>query len=1191
MARLSIWLLGTFRVQLDGEDIGGFRTNKARALLAYLVVEAGRVHQRAHLAGLLWPDWPESQARTYLRQALSNLQRTLSSAATLPFCLTTRHTIQLNPDNDTWVDVTFLSDTLSTLPSPGKQIDDPTEQSQLEKAVALYQGGFLEGFFLPGCAAFEEWQLLTAEQLRRQVVAGLDHLMHWHAERGRIASAQRHAWKRVELEPFAESGHRQLMMFLAQAGEINAAIAHFQQYRSLLAEELGTSPSPTTIELVNQIKAGQIRATSEAEGIDSRGWDDLLPLPAFLSALPTMPRDDPVFANREPELAQLQKQLVETLAGRGTVVLVSGDAGMGKTALVQEFTKRAQIVHADLAVARGACCSHRGIGDPYLPFRDILAQLTGNLEASWTAGEVSRNQAQRLWSLFPHTVEALLREGRDLIGLFVEHRTLLNHLEALPGSQDLLAELADSHLQDLPSRPAPGPSQPALFNQWTSVLKTVAQARPLLLWLDDLQWGDLDSIALLFHLGQRLAGSRVLITGGFRPVEVAIGRDGRRHPLKKVINELQKKIGAVVVDLNRSDGRRFVSAFLETEPNSLCRNFRDTLYRQSGGNPLFIVELIQNLRARGDLIRDSQGRWIEGENIDWNFLPTRVEAVIAERMDRMPDDLYQVLAAASVQGEHFTAEVIADVLACDSRHLIQQLSVVLDRQHRMVVARGIQRVNEKRLATYRFRHELFQRFVYDNLDAVERCQLHEDVAASLAHSYRHSAGGVAPIAAQLAWHYREAGHIDKAVLHLLQAGNEAVRLSAYDEARARFAEGLTLMHKLSRRPEKQVMELKLLMGLGAVQAMTKGDAEPETEQIFVRAQRLCRQVRDSQRLFETLWRLWHCQYQRGNLHKALQLGQECLGIAETNKDPAQLVRAKAIMGSTFHRFGQFCNALDELSAARSLCATGPADLFMLLDGLDPEVQTRAVESQVLWSLGFSDQALASSQEALATVKTRGHPYSHAFALIFAAGLHQRRCDAAQTAIFADKTVRLSRNHGFRLWEAAGILYRGWAFAVQGDIERGTIEVQQGYHAIHATGMNQVRYGAVLADVYRVAGRCDQALSLVEEQLRIAQRTDEREWEAELLRMQGELLLNRDGSLQAGEAAGCFRRAIEVARQQEAKSLELRATVSLCRLLVSQGKTDDSTRLLQRITGWFTEGVDAPDFKAAQTLLAAPAQQA
>jgi predicted ATPase len=185
---------------------------------------------------------------------------------------------------------------------------------------------------------------------------------------------------------------------------------------------------------------------------------------------------------------------------------------------------------------------------------------------------------------------------------------------------------------------------------------------PLLITLDDLQWIDEGSLGMLFHLGRRLAGSRILIVGAYRPDELRGERDGEPHPLMQVLNELKRTFGDIIIDLALSDegeGKAFVDAFLDTEPNRLEAAFRQALFQKTGGHPLFTIELLREMQSRGDLMQDQAGLWSQGEVVDWERLPARVEAVIARRVERLDHTGRAILNAASIQGELFTAEVVA----------------------------------------------------------------------------------------------------------------------------------------------------------------------------------------------------------------------------------------------------------------------------------------------------------------------------------------------------------------------------------------------------------------------------------------------------------------------------------------------------------------------------------------------------
>jgi DNA-binding SARP family transcriptional activator len=380
MPHLSLSLLGPFQVTLDGQPVTDFKSNKVRALLAYLAVEVDRPHRREVLAGLLWPEWPDRAALSNLRYTLSNLRRVIGDRlAVPPFLLITRDTLQFNPGSDYWLDVTAFTDMV--------EVDRafPSAIDQLQQAVALYQGGFLEGFSVSDSPAFEEWTLFTREQLARQVSSAFHHLAAIYEQRGEYEQAQSWARRQIELEPWSETAHQQLMRTLALSGQRGAALAQYKVCHRLLAEELGVEPAQETMRLYEQIRTGQLKRFEPTVGAPP---ELTAGLPPFLEEEPP-PVEIPTFVARERELAQLNGFLDRVLAGQGRVVFVTGEAGSGKTTLVHEFSRRAQDVYADLGVASGNCNAYTGIGDPYLPFREILEMLTGDVEAKWAAGAPS----------------------------------------------------------------------------------------------------------------------------------------------------------------------------------------------------------------------------------------------------------------------------------------------------------------------------------------------------------------------------------------------------------------------------------------------------------------------------------------------------------------------------------------------------------------------------------------------------------------------------------------------------------------------------------------------------------------------------------------------------------------------------------------------------------------------------------
>jgi predicted ATPase len=271
----------------------------------------------------------------------------------------------------------------------------------------------------------------------------------------------------------------------------------------------------------------------------------------------------------------------------------------------------------------------------------------------------------------------------------------------------------------------------AVIDQLTMVLQALARRHPLVMVLDDLQWADTGSTDLLFHLGRRLPGTRILVVGAYRPEDLILRTGPQRHPIEEVVDELQSIYGDILVDLDQADGIRFVQALLDSEPNTFDEGFHRKLYEYSGGNALFTLELLRDFQEHGEVRQDVQGRWTAEPNLNWERLSARTESVISERLKRLPHEWLSLLAAASVQGERFIAESASAAVGQDEAAALAWLSGPLSKQHRLVQAYGRETKGERRVSTFRFRFTLIQKYLYQNLDVVERGRLEERTRAEI----------------------------------------------------------------------------------------------------------------------------------------------------------------------------------------------------------------------------------------------------------------------------------------------------------------------------------------------------------------------------------------------------------------------------------------------------------------------------
>jgi predicted ATPase/DNA-binding SARP family transcriptional activator len=1185
MSGLRIRLLGTIQIDLDEKPVSSLKTNKALGLLSYLAVEADRPHRRETLAGIFWPEKSDQRSRASLSQALYTLRSAFCQThSSKPFFHISRETIQFNRASEHWLDVAVFEDTLTAL-------YDRSEKEwtieRLEEAVALYQGDFLEGFSLADSPAFEEWTLLHRERLHRLMIEGLDRLITHYEQVKDHEVALQHAWHQVDLEPWREEAHKAVMRLLAVCGRRSEALAQYETCRRILAEELNVEPLHSTTRLYENIREGRLN-----EIIFQRKElaDYVNTTPLLFSVTPTQLSISTPFVAREKELVKLSQILEHALNGEGQVVFVTGEAGSGKTTLIQEFAQRAQEEYSGLVVASGKGTAYTGIGDPYAIFRELLALLTGEVEVRWSAGSISREQAIRLYRLVPFALQILVESAPDLINTFVSGTPLLRRSLAFVHNHDRssvkpkwlinLEELAASKAM---SSGAFGSPQSALFEQYSRFLGVLACRVPLLLILDDLQWADAGSTSLFFHLTRQLTGKRILFIAAFREEEMIADPGGKRHPLEPVVNELQREFGEIVIPIGLTPDRSFVEDFVDSEPNRLSETFRAMLFHMTQGHPLFTIELLRGLQERGDLVKDNQGRWIEGPFLDWETLPPRVEGVIAERIGRLPEILQRMLQVASIQGESFIAEVVALIQKTDPHQIISQFSGVLSKDHHLVRAQSIERLGTEGqlLSGYQFQHLLFQKYLYNSLDTVEQAHLHAATGTALEALYQPQ---TTEIAVQLARHFESAGNYDKAVSYRLEAGNYALQLSAIEDATGHLARGLALLKGFPETPRRLQQELSLQLALGAALQATKGYAAPEVRKAYTRARELCKHSDEAQQLLPAIMPLATYSMMRLEFQQAIGLGKQMLAEAKRAEDALLVALAHLTLGYIMFHIGRFSSSSEHLNKMITFYDREQHKSMAYVIGQDLGVGSLGWDAWPLWFLGFPDQARQRSQKAIDLAHTLDHPLSLTFAYGFAAVCSVWRRDIEAAQEFGERALQLVKEHGFAFYQGTANFAIGWALAVLGQVEEGLERMQDCLATWQAMGVNLYRKSVLIniAEIHAWAGQVERGLQAIAEAENIVSPPGETYAQAELHRIKGELLYT--AGYKPIEVEDCYRLAIKVAQRQKAKSLELRAMTSLSRLWRGQGRNQQARECLLEVYNWFTEGFHTPDLLVAATLL-------
>ena len=773
---------------------------------------------------------------------------------------------------------------------------------------------------------------------------------------------------------------------------------------------------------------------------------DSMSLPPFLWSSPQNVEPLPLVA-REHEMERLTSHLDNALAGSGGIVFITGEAGDGKTMLAQAFIRHSQEQYADLVVATGNCNAYTGIGDPYLPFREILELLTGDIEPRWDANAMGRTYAERLWQLVPYTVQALLDAGPDLVDTFLLGTPLLTRATAAVSEQSkALVERLQTLITDHQHKhPIANLQQSNLFSQYARVLQDLARRRPLLLVIDDLQWIDVGSVSLLFHLSRHLTGQRILIVGLYRPAEVALGRNGERHPLESLINELQRTFGEIHVRLNQTNSRHFVDALIDSEPNRLNLAFRDALYKQTAGHPLFTVEMLRSLQARGGLMQNNGGEWEASPELDWHIIPVRVEGILKKRIGRLSPPQQKLLQVASVAGETFCGETIAHVGDMDERYVINELSTILAREARLVRPQGKQKVGMQQLSMYRFRHILFQQYLYNSLDPIQRSDLHRAIADELEQRYNGEAHLIAP---QLARHYAIAGDEYRALRYFMVAGDMAAALYANAEAEIHYRRALALSLSMRERTA---------------------------------------QLPDDQLLLQLYSKLGRTLELHSHYDKAIVVYEEMAQVAQERNDQA-MVLASLLARAAIRATVNF--------------ARNPAEGRALLEQAQAvalNINDQAAEATILWNLlilnaytgGDPHERLRYGEEALALARKLELSEQLAFILhdiIYAyAGIGQ--WEQARSALYEARDLWQQLDNLPMLSEALMRLH--WTYLVTGDYEQATTLAEEAYrlgvesHNLDAQALSHFMLGFV----HWERGEIEQAITLMEEDIAIAERVN------------------------------------------------------------------------------------------------------
>ena len=1097
LPQLKTCLLGGFSLFVDGRPQQSVNQPQQQSLLAYLMLQTRTPQLRKHIAFLFWPDASEKRAYANLRGALHKLR---NDCPAVDFYLTSTNTTLgwRRPP-------TFSLDVLE-FERLTAQSHETADRNLLMQAAACYRGDLL-----PGC--YDEWILPERERLNQSYAGLLHKLVNALAAAREYETAVHYATRLRNADPLSERTYQVLMASYEVLGDRAVALRVYHDCAAMLERELGAEPGAETRVIYSRILNRSVSLTPPEPP----------PPPSRLTAYKLV--------GRQEAWRTLQTAWRTASLGHPAVVLISGEAGMGKTRLAEELLSWAEqqgclTVHSRAYAAEGQ-----------LTYAPVIE-----------------------WLRSPPYRQALLR--LDDVWLSECARLLPELLTARP---------------DL-SPPAPlGESwqRQRLFEALARAV--LAPSEPLLVLVDDMQWADQETLEWLHFLLRLEPSAPLLIVGTARLSEV-----DPHHPLTALLEQLHRN-GRVqhipLAPLTAAASDELAQHITQHIAGSVSPETLSELRRYAEGVPLFLVE---TLRAELDKDESERWRWSSGPSGSTVSssspppLPPKVQAVIQARLNGLSAGARGLVNLAAVLGRSFSLDLLALASRSDEDSLVQALDELW--QRRIVRQQG---------GDYDLSHDRIRDVAYAELSPVQRQHLHRHAAEAL---FQHHAATLDAVQPQLAYHYEEAGLFAQAVESYLQAGRAAQRVFANARASELLKRGVALLEGLPATPQRDQQAIALYVALSASLQITKGWTSLEMYEATHKAWQLSDTLNDRGQRFRQAKVLFNHHVVVGNLDQGGHVARHLLDVAEREGSDTFFVTAH-----TDQAFVHMCRGNFELAGGhveQSFSHYDPRQhQAHPFPGNGDDVFPFTTKAHNLWLLGFPDGALNMAHEGVGLMQRLERPFSQAVGLAYLTMLYAFRRETAQVAEHAETCLAMTTRYDIGYYHHWAVIFRAWTRALDypsagsdGNLHEAALH--EALAEFEATGarLRLPFYLSLLAVFYEQAGEAEKGLESVDKAFSAAARHNETWWNAELYRLRGNLLLLQGGADGDDLAAEAYRQATELARKQKSRSLELRATTSLARLWRTQGRAARAREALTAVYQSFTEGFGTPDLVAAKALL-------
>jgi len=1089
---LRISLLGSFRIAYHNQLLNTIDQPREQSLLAYLLFNIGTPVSRRYLAYLFWPDSTDAQARNNLRQVLHRLRRALPKDE--EYIYTDASKLYWRRDSNFQLDVFDFEEALKEADNATDSSDLRLVRTTLEKALNLYQGDLL-------VSCYDDWIITERERLHQHCLKALERIIQILEDQRDYKAAIPFAQRLIRHDRLYENGYRLLMRLYALSNERASALRTYHTCVDILQNELGVEPEPATREIFHRIRDVQALHSTTAPAFES------------VSVLP--------LAGRSVAWVKLQTEWQRAASGEQRFVLLSGEAGIGKTRLAEELIQWA--ARQGFSTAKSRAYEAEGTLS-YSPLVD------------WLRSEACRIAISRLDKVWLTEIARLLPE-------------------LLVGSLEL---------------PAPEPLREHWQRQkfYQALTRAILGMRqPLLLLLDDLQWCDPEILEWLHYLLRADPQACLLLIGTLRAGDLATNR-----ALETLLFDLRRNDQLTEIPLEPLDEAETGRIAEHTAGYELDSSMAQNLFNETEGNPLFIIETIRAGfldREHRSVVRGGVNVEPTSRSLNTKGLPEKVRGVIAGRLAQLSPPARNLACLAATVGRAFSIELLMQASNANEEDLLGWLDELWQR-------RVVHLLDEN---TYDFTHDKLRQVAYSEASLPRRRLLHLRVARALEIINETN---LDPYYGQLAFHLEQANKPEQAIRYYYQAAQVAQRINANQEAVGLLRRALALLAALPDGREWNVLELDLQITLGVSLINTLGHGALEVIHAYDRALALSKLLKQPPAP-PVLRSLSINQIPRAKFRQALKYSKEFIRLADSQEDRLLIVEANYGMGVIMFWLGNFQPSRDYLEKAIALYDPQDSRTHISIYSQNPKVICQCRLAFSLWCLGYPSQAVEASQLALEYAQELSHPFSLAYTLFWNVLflIHLGMFSIAIERV--ESMINLCQENQIRHFLEEGTILNGWLQAEQGEIETGIKTIREGLERFRAGGTEFMRpfFLSLLAEFLAKQGNYRQGIALLDEAHELMEKSDERWCESEILRRRGELLSRQSDTRRSEDA---FKQAMQVARNQEARMLELRAAIGLGRMWLKHGKQDQVKSMIEPLYCWFKEGLDTPDLQAARQLL-------